>query len=441
MSGVLGQRPPFEFRPTGVRNLEGMTDLDDMTATHERPYDIVLFGATGFVGKLAAQQLAKAENDDLVIALAGRNTSKLDDVAAQFPRTPGWELVVTDASSSEQVDQLARRSRVVITTVGPFARYGMPLAEACAAAGTHYVDLTGEVLYHHDVIDRCDAAARESGARIVPSCGYDSVPSDLAVFELARVASENGDGTLTATTTYASMKGGMSGGTIASAMQQADDVAADPERRKIATDKFALSPDRAAEPSGEFKDSMSVWHSDDLDAWVAPFIMASYNTRVVRRSNALLGHAYGDGFRYREVMKVGSGNAGRVKANVARAAVAGGFAALGLKPARPLVQKLVPQPGTGPDQKSRDAGFFRMDVRTTTTSGAKYRSIVSAQGDPGYNATAVMLTQAALTLAHDDLPKLPGGADGGVLTPAVALGQPYITRLRNHGFDIKAERL
>ena len=415
--------------------------MSSRASQQDRQYDVVLFGATGFVGKLAAAQLAQAENDDLRIALAGRSQTKLDDVVATTPRNGGWETVIADASNPDDLTRLVADTRVIITTVGPYARYGLPLVQACAQAGTHYVDLTGEVLYHREVIDTCQDAAVASGARIVPSCGYDSVPSDLAVFEAARAAAEAGDGTLTDVTTYATMKGGMSGGTIASAMQQADDIAADPSKRSVAGDLFALSADRGREPSGEFRDSLSVWHSDDLDAWVAPFLMASYNTRVVRRSNSLLGHAYGDGFRYREVMKAGPGRQGRLKANIVRAAVAGGFSALSFKRARPLVERLVPAPGTGPSEEERNNGFFRMDVRARTTSGATYRSIVSAQGDPGYNSTAIMLTQAALTLAHGTLPELPNGAPGGVLTPAVGLGEPYAERLRAHGFTITTEKL
>lgn len=408
-----------------------------MTDTAARKIDIVLFGATGFVGKLVAAQLAHASNDHLTIALAGRSQTKLDDVVAATPRTPGWRTIVADASDYDAMRSLAEQTKVVITTVGPYASYGKPLVSACAQAGTHYVDLTGEVLFHRDVIDGCDAAARTSGARIVNSCGYDSVPSDIAVFEAARTAREQGAGELLETTNYATMKGGLSGGTVASAITQADVVNADPARRKVAGDKFALSPNRSQEPDGEFRDSLDVWYSDDVDAWVAPFMMASYNTRLVRRSNALLGHSYGPGFRYREVVRIGKGKSARLRANLMRASLVAGFAALGFKPARGLVERIVPSPGTGPSQEQRESGYFRMDVRARTTSGAVVRSVVSAQADPGYDATSIMLAQAGLTLAQDDLPGLPDAACGGVVTPVVGLGQPYIERLRRAGFTIE----
>lgn len=410
--------------------------------TAARDFDIVLYGATGFVGRLVAKDLAENAPADLRVALAGRTATKVEQVRDELGGAASrWEIVTADSSDEDSLRRLAERSRVVISTVGPYARYGLPLVGACAEAGTHYVDLTGEVLFARDCIDRFDAEARANGARIVNSCGYDSVPSDLGVFVLAEAVRTAGDGELTTTTEYASMKGGMSGGTIASAMQQADDIADAPERRRVAGDKFSLSPDRTAEPNGEFKDSLAVWFSDDVKAWVAPFLMASYNTRIVRRSNALLGHAYGPDFRYREVMKAGTGVRGRAMAYAVSGALAAGFGAMSVKQLRPLLERVVPKPGSGPSETSRENGFFRMDVRTVTTTGASYKGVFAAQGDPGYKATAVMLGEAALTLALGDLPDLPGGADGGVLTPAVALGMPYAERLRGRGFTIETTRL
>lgn len=411
-----------------------------MTTT-DREFDLILFGATGFVGKLTALDLASHAPATTRIALAGRTRSKVEQVREEVgAAAASWGIVEADSGDEASLRALAERAKVVISTVGPYARHGLPLVGACANAGTHYVDLTGEVLFARDCIDHYDVAAHESGARIVNSCGYDSAPSDLAVFLAAREAREAGDGELTDTSVYASMKGGMSGGTVASAMQQADDIAAQPERRRIAGDKFSLSPARAAEPKGEHKDSLKVAYSDELGAWTAPFLMASYNTRVVRRSNALFGHRYGHAFRYREVMKIGAGKRARVKAHAVAGTLGAGFAALSMKRVRPIVERLVPKPGTGPDEKARENGFFRMDLRTTTTNGSRYRAIVAAQGDPGYKATAVMLAEAALTLAHDELPSLPHDARGGALTPAVALGMPYVERLRARGFTLKVTK-
>lgn len=386
-------------------------------------FDIVLFGATGFVGTLTAQHLAAHAPANVTIALAGRSESKLEQVRAQIAGAANWPLVVADSGDPESLRAMAGRTRVVISTVGPYARYGLPLVEACVEAGIDYVDLTGEVLFVRDVIDRYDARARQTRARIIPSCGYDSVPSDLAVWQLSRTIAADGEGELGDTTTYASFKGGASGGTVASMLQQMEDIK-DPERRSIAVDKFALSPNREAEPSGEHKDSAAVRYSDEIHSWTAPFVMATYNTRVVRRSNALLGYAYGRTFRYAEVMKTGDGIKGRATAYGVLAGLGSVMAAAGAKPLKPVLNKIVPKPGTGPSEQARAAGFFRMDARTTTTTGARYRSIVAAQGDPGYAATCVMLGEAALTLVL-----CPHTETGGVLTPASALAQPYVDRL------------
>lgn len=408
-----------------------------------RDLDIVVFGASGFVGKLTAEYLAKHAPSDVRIGLAGRSQAKVEKVRAELgPSAADWPILVADTSKPSSLTALAQSTKVVLTTVGPYARYGLPLVGACANAGTDYVDLTGEVLFIRDTIDRYQDVADKSGARIVHSCGFDSVPSDLAVLMAAEKAAADGAGELTETTLYATMKGGASGGTIASAMHQVDEIRADRARRKIVTDKFSLSPDRGVEPKGEWRDSVAVRYAEEAKSWVAPFVMATFNTRVVRRSNALLGHAYGKTFRYREVMRTGNGLAGRATAYGVTGGLAAGLGALNVKPIRPLVEKVLPSPGEGPSAKARAEGFFKMDVYTTTTDGSKYRSTVAAQGDPGYAATAVMLGESALSLAVDrDRCPLPAGLNGGVLTPATALGHVLIERLKAAGFTCKVERL
>lgn len=390
-------------------------------------YDIVLYGATGFVGKLTAEHLAAHAPDGVRIALAGRSPGKLEVVRADLG--VNWPLVIADSSDPASLKALAESTRVVISTVGPYAKYGLPLVEACATAGTDYVDLTGEVLFVRESIDRFHGLAESTGARIVHSCGFDSIPSDLAVFELAKVAAPLGD-----TTLYVRMKGGVSGGTVASAREQMAQVRSDKAKRAVALDKFALSPDRSAEPKGEWKDSLKVWHSDEMHSWAAPFIMSTFNTRIVRRSNALLGHAYGEGFRYRETLTTGDGWQGRLRAEAIAKGMAIGMAALSVNSLGPLVDKVVPSPGEGPSEEDRASGRFSVEAR----SGG-CRSLFAAKGDPGYAATCVMLGESALALAtqRDDLP-LPEGLHGGVLTPATALGGVLSERLRAQGFTITA---
>ncbi|AKU16427.1 saccharopine dehydrogenase family protein [Luteipulveratus mongoliensis] len=408
-----------------------------------RDLDVVLYGATGFVGKLTARHLAKAAPEGTRIGLAGRTQAKLEQVRAELgERAADWPIVIADASDGASLAALAERAHVVITTVGPYASYGLPLVEACARAGTDYVDLTGEVLFIRKSIDLAQDLAAASGARIVHSCGFDTVPSDLAVMLVAKKAQADGAGELTDTTLYATLKGGFSGGTIASAVQQLDEVRADKAARKIAVDKFALSPDRGSEPKGEWKDSAAVRYSDEVKSWTTPFVMAMFNTRLVRRSNALLGHAYGKGFRYREVMRAGDGKAGRAKAYAIAGGLGAGFAALNLPFLRPVTNRVLPSPGQGPSPKAQAEGFFKMEVRTITTDGSHYRSIVAAQGDPGYAATAVMLGESALCLALErDRCPLPAGVTGGVLTPATALGDVLVERLKAQEFICTADRL
>ncbi|GAB3488722.1 saccharopine dehydrogenase family protein [Flexivirga lutea] len=405
-----------------------------------RDHDIVLFGATGFVGKLTAEHLARHTPDGLRIALAGRTRAKVESVRDALPgAAAGWPVVVADASDPASLEALAHSARVVISTVGPYAKYGLPLVGACAAAGTDYVDLTGEVLFVRESIDRFHDLANNTGARIVHSCGFDSVPSDLGVLALAEQVHADGAGDLGDTTLYMTMKGGISGGTIASAMHQLDQVRSDKGKRRVATDTFGLSPDRGAEPSGEWRDSAEVRYAPEIGAWTGPFVMATYNTRLVRRSNALLQHGYGRGFRYREVQRTGRGMRGRLRGYALAGGLAAAFGAMSVPLLRPLVERALPAPGDGPNEKSRDSGHFTATLRTTTTSGASYQSTVAAQGDPGYKATAVMLGESALSLAvsRDRCP-LPAGLSGGVLTPATALGRVLIDRLRTHDFRIEA---
>lgn len=400
-----------------------------------REHDIVVFGATGFVGRLLAEYLATHAPPGVRIALAGRSRERLEQVRATLPGGAAhWPLLIADASDDQTLRDLATSTRVVATTVGPYLRHGLPLVQACADAGTHYADLTGEVLFVRRAVDAAHARARETGARIVTSCGYDSVPSDLGVLLLHQRARQDAAGRLLDTTLQARSRGGLSGGTIDSSRAQLEAVSADRRLLKVLFDPYALSPDRRAEPDlGKERDVASVFQDARAGDWVGPFIMASFNTRVVRRSNALRDHAYGRRFRYREVSAYGKGLRGRRRALVFTAAMGLAFKAMADPRTRPLVDRLAPSPGEGPSERARREGWFSMRIRTTTETGRRYLATVSAQGDPGYAATAVMLGESALCLALDtDL--LPPG--GGVLTPATALGPALVDRLRAQGFTL-----
>ena len=324
-----------------------------MAEGHPREHDVVVYGATGFVGRLLAAELAEHAPDGLRVALAGRSRERLEAVRASLPeRARSWPLVVADATREDQVGALALSTRVVVTTVGPYARYGRSLATACALAGTHYADLTGEVLYVRDLVDTCHEAAVASGARIVTSCGFDSVPSDLAVWMLHRRARIDGAGGLGDTTLLVTrLRGGFSGGTIDSMRAQLEAVADEPDRRRVVLDPFALSPDRAAEPSGEaakaHRDLMTPYRDERTGQWTAPFVMAPYNTRIVRRSDALLGHAYGERFRYREAMAFGTGTRARLTAYGVTAGLGAAMAAMSASPTRGARRPAAARPGRG----------------------------------------------------------------------------------------------
>ena len=396
----------------------------------DREHDLVVHGATGFVGALTAAHLAVHAPPGARIALSGRSRERLAAARDRLPPAArDWPLLVADAADPASLAALAAATRVVATTVGPYARHGLPLVEACARAGTHYADLTGEVLFVREAL-AFDALARGTGARIVHSCGYDSVPSDLAVLLLHERAAADGAGGLRDVQLRAAARGGFSGGTIDSIRGQLDTVRGDPAARAAARDPFALSPDRAAEPdTPQPPDAARPGRAAD-GTWVTAFVMAPYNTRVVRRSNAVTGWAYGRGLRYGETLDCGRGPVGAAAAAALTAAQAGFLAAMALPPTRALLDRALPAPGSGPDAQARERGWFRSTVDATTDGGARYRAEVAGRGDPGYAATAVMLGQSALALALDG-DRLPARA--GSLTPATALGGVLVERLRVAG--------
>jgi short subunit dehydrogenase-like uncharacterized protein len=389
-----------------------------------RDHDIVVYGATGFVGLLTAGYLAERAPPDVRIALGGRSQPKLERTRTALG--VDWPLVIADSQDRNAVAALAESTRVVATTVGPYFKYGKPLLEACAAAGTYYADLTGEVLFMRWAIDAAHGAAQTTGARIVHTCGFDSIPSDIGTLLLHEAAQAGGHGELGETSfVVKAMRGGASGGTIDSLRTAVDTVKKDPPSRRVLADPYALSPDRAAEPDlGSERDSLKPLRDDRLGGWLAPFVMGSVNTRVVRRSNALQDHAYGRRFRYRELMLTGRGPLGGAKAAGVAGGIAGVFAGLATPGARQLLDRVLPDPGEGPSESTRERGFFNIDIHTTTSSGERLRCEIRASGDPGYKATAVMLGESALCLARDDLPET-----AGVLTPASAMGRVLADRL------------
>ena len=419
-----------------------------------REFDIVLFGATGFVGRLTARHLADEADPRVRIALAGRSLTRLRDVAADLgPAAEGWPLLVVDATDEQAVTDLAGRAAVVVTTVGPYVKYGVPLAAACAEAGTHYCDLTGEVLFVHRSIAANHETAQRTGARIIHACGFDSIPSDLGVWLTAQAAKADGAELGRTHLAVRSLKGGFSGGTVDSARTQAQETQTTPSVRRVLADPLALAdgPRPPRTPAGkassprrgglggllETVDRVSPVRRDaDNGHFTGPIFMAAFNSRIVSRSASMLG--YGKGFRYFEYTDFGAGARGAVTAGVASVALGAGLAGLAFGPTRAVLDRVLPKPGEGPSLEAQEKGFLKVDVIGEATNGARYRTTVTVPYDPGYLGTAYMLGQAALSLVEDG-DRLPDAA--GVLTPATALGAPLVDRLRAHRFTLETERL
>lgn len=398
----------------------------------DRTFAVVVFGATGFAGRLVAEYLQDHAQGPW--AIAGRSRSKLEAIAASLaqrrPEAPAPALRVVDSTDRAALDALAAETRVICTTVGPYARYGAAVVAACVAKGTHYCDLTGEPQFVRQMIDAHHEAAAAAGVRIVHCCGFDSIPSDLGTLLVQETAIE-ADGEPCDEVEYVLRyaNGGFSGGTIASLVNVLEE-AGDPAVRRVLGDPYSLAGERG--PDG--REQTGVRYSEAADAWTGPFVMAAVNERVVRRSNALLGYRYGKDFRYGESMQMGRGFSGRLKALGLTAAL-GSFTGLMLIPPvrRLLLKRVLPAPGEGPSPEAIANGNFGARLYGKRGGRVVVTVDVVGQRDPGYGATACMLGESALLLAS----ATPLGP-AGVGTPASSLGRPLIERLHQNlvQFDV-----
>ena len=407
-----------------------------------RPFDIVVWGATGFAGQLVADHLTgQYSPDSLGVALGGRNEAKLEGLAEEVANeTDDWDeipVVVGDATDPATLRDMAAQTDVVCTTVGPYTTYGTGLVEACIETGTDYCDLTGEINWVREMIDRFHDEAVAAETRIVHSCGFDSIPADLGTklvqsfaqdefgepCEMARVYLEDGEG-------------GVSGGTLASAAELFEAASTDPVARETLSNPYSLAP--AGERHGVDTAEQQRPARDGIRSiWTAPSPMAAVNERVIRRSNALLGYPWGREFRCREVIPTGDGIGGAAAAGAVAAGLGVGTTALRSDLLRRGLRRFVfPDPGTGPTQAEMDAGHFTVRVigRGTATDGPfTVASEIGADRDPGYGATSQMLGEAAMCLLRGETDTQ---LDGGILTPASGIGDPLGDRLRTVGFTV-----
>lgn len=389
-------------------------------------FDVVVYGATGFTGRLAAEHLVRRYGigGEVRWALAGRDRQKLKQVSIEIGAPMETPLIEADARDSASLDALAHRSRVILTTVGPYQLYGEGLVAACARAGTDYVDLCGEPNWMAAMIAKYDSAARDSGARIVFSCGFDSIPFDCGVLFLQTQAQNRfGAPARNVRGRVRRMRGGFSGGTLASLLATLDAARRDRRIAALMADPFALSPrSMAPQPDGE-----RPIYEADLRSWSAPFVMAAINTKNVHRTNALCDYFYGRDFTYSEMLLTGDGAEGRRRASAACSQARMQRALLGFAPTRALLRRFaLPKPGQGPSQQERDSGHYEILFGGELADGRSLRCAVAGDRDPGYGSTSKMIAEAALCL--NDTPR--SAAPGGIWTPAAAMGGPLIERLR-----------
>lgn len=394
-----------------------------------RELDLVLFGATGTTGRLVAEHLARAR-PSLRWAIAGRDARALaatrETLSAIDPALRALPLVVADARDADAMGALARRTRVACTTVGPYAQRGLALVAACAAEGTHYCDVTGETPFVRASIDAFDERARASGARIVHCCGFDSIPSDLGTWLLHEHLTSIGDRLVSARLRVVRLRGAISAGTLAT-MIALFAAAADPRVRALLEDPYALDP-RGGPAGPALRDQRGPRLDEDTGRWTAPFVMAPINTRVVRRTSALLGRA----FHYDEALETGDGPIGLARAIAVSSALATLYGAALVPASRALLESLLPA-FDDPDD-GRRGGAFRIEIRADGAAGAVARAVIEGERDPGYEETAVMLGESALCLAGDEL-----SSPGGVTTPAVAMGSALARRLRGAGMRLSIQ--
>jgi len=400
-----------------------------------RPYAVILYGATSFVGQITAHYLtnflSNAKNKDgsnITWAIAGRDEDKLNKLQSKLESKV--DIIIANSKDPASLDDMTKQTQVIISTVGPYLKYGEPLIKSCAENGTDYVDLTGEAIFIKDMMDKYQDTAKQSGARIVNSCGFDSIPSDLGVYFLQEKAEEKfGETCNVINMRVKAAKGGISGGTIASMASIFEEAGEDKSRRKQVANPYLLNDDTEA-PNVRQDNVSKPKYDSNHKRWLAPFVMATINTRIVHRSNQLLSYEYGRDFKYDEAMWMQDGVKGKLSSYAMSAGLLGFATAMMIKPSRELLSKhVLPKAGSGPSKDEQENGYFDIRHFGKTAKNDTITVKVTGDRDPGYGSTSRMIAQAALCLAQDISKEDVGG---GFWTPASAMGDNLISRLEEH---------
>ncbi|MFD2177551.1 saccharopine dehydrogenase family protein [Veronia pacifica] len=401
----------------------------------KKPLDLIVFGATSFVGQILCRYLSDTFNgkgqEALVWAIAGRSRPKLEKVKDETG-IKDLRILIADSDDKDSLDALCAEARVIASTVGPYAFYGENLVRACCESGTDYCDLTGESLWIHPMLKRYESMAKKTGARIVHACGFDSVPSDIGVYFTQQLAKKKfGNYCNQIKMRVKAIRGGASGGTVASVINHAEEVVKSPSLLKNLANPYLICPEQDCANARQSTNNLPA-QDPDFNRWTAPFIMAAINTQIVFRSHALSGHPYGRDFTYDEAMLTGKGAKGMLKSGAIVGGLSTFLSLVALPPSRWLLKKtILPNPGQGPSPEAQQNGFYDIRFAGKTPEGQTIRTHFIGRGDPGYCSTSKILGQSAACLAldmHENGLKIEG--EGGFWTTATLLGDHLVSRLQ-----------
>ena len=390
-----------------------------------KEFDIIIWGSSGFTGRLVASYFYSKYGSDgeLKWAMAGRDLNKLEMVRNEVA-DKNIKIIIADSNDSGSLMKMVKRAKVICTTVGPYANYGSMLVDACVKSNVHYCDLTGEVQWMHKMINKHHELAKSNGTKIVHTCGFDSIPSDMGVYFIQREAeTKRGIRAKQIKMRVAGISGGISGGTYASLSRVLEEAQKDKNIYKILSNPYSLNPNDGYVGKDK-SDLRSIVYDEPSRSWIGPFIMAGINTKVVRRSNSLSNYSYGKDFRYDEATIFGKGFAGKMKGILTSIPIGIVMSVRSGSLLKKGIDMLLPKPGEGPSKKKMKTGFYNLRFYITLEDGSQAFAKVTGDMDPGYGSTSKMLAECAICLAKDKLPN-----SSGVLTPSVAMGESLLKRL------------